>query len=143
MDKTTTKRLIEEYLNGQRTELSIDYEEFDTSYDRFLLHTIKRLQVGYDLFVQGQCGLNDFLIALRDYLLTFQTDISLEAISIPMDNPYGISINEENGRYFAGFQFPDYISHSFAEKVFLKEAPTAKKDRKEYENQGYPRHHIL
>lgn len=133
MDKETAKRLIEEYLNGQRTELPIDYECFDTSYDRFLLHTIKRLQVGYDLYVRGECGLNDFLIALRDYLLTYQTDISLETISIPIDNNYGISINEENGRYFAGFQLPDYINKTFAEKVFMKEKPPVKKARKEYD----------
>ena len=86
MDKTTIKCLVEEYLNGQREELGIDYEKYDTAYDRFLLHTIKRLQVGYDLFVHNQCGLNDFLIPLRDYMLTFQTDISLKDIIIPVDN---------------------------------------------------------
>lgn len=133
MDKTTIKCLVEEYLNGQREELDIDYEEYDTAYDRFLLHTIKRLQVGYDLFVHNQCGLNDFLIPLRDYMLTFQTDISLQDIIIPVDNSYGISKNEENGKYFAGFQFPDYINHSFAEKVFLKEPLITKADKKEYD----------
>ena len=133
MDKISIKRLVEEYLNGERTELSIDYDDYDTSYNRFLLHTIKRLQVGYDLYVQNQCGLDDFLIPLRDYLLTFQTDILLKNIDIPMVNPYGISVNEENGRYFAGFQFPDYINHSFAENVFLKEAPTAKEVKSIYD----------
>lgn len=133
MDKATIKCLVEEYLNGQREELDIDYDKYDTAYDRFLLHTIKRLQVGYDLFVHNQCGLNDFLIPLRDYMLTFQTDISLQDIIIPVDNSYGISKNEENGKYFVGFQFPDYINHSFAEKVFLKEPPITKVDKKEYD----------
>ena len=133
MDKTTIKCRVEEYLNGQREELDIDYEKYDTAYDRFLLHTIKRLQVGYDLFVHNQCGLNDFLIPLRDYMLTFQTDIALKEIIIPADNSYGISKNKENGKYFAGFQFPDYINHSFAEKVFLKEPPITKADKKEYD----------
>ena len=85
MDKATIKCLVEEYLNGQREELDIDYDKYDTAYDRFLLHTIKRLQVGYDLFVHNQCGLNDFLIPLRDYMLTFQTDISLQDIIIPVN----------------------------------------------------------
>lgn len=89
MDKATIKCLVEEYLNGKRQEMAIDYETYDTAYDRFLLHTIKRLQVSYDLLVQNQCGLNDFLISLRDYLLIFQTVISLKDMVIPIDNPYG------------------------------------------------------
>lgn len=133
MDKTTIKRLTEEYLNGQRTEIMIDYDEYNNSYDRFLLHTIKRLQITYDLFVKNLCGLSDFMISLRDYLLTFETDISLGEISIPKDNPYGITMNADNGRYFAGFQFPDYINHSFAEKVFLKEEPVIKETKREYD----------
>lgn len=133
MDKATIKCLVEEYLNGKRQEMAIDYETYDTAYDRFLLHTIKRLQVSYDLLVQNQCGLNDFLISLRDYLLIFQTDISLKDMVIPIDNPYGISKNKENGKYFAGFQFPDYINHSFAEKVFLKEEPITKINKRDYD----------
>lgn len=133
MDKTTIKCLVEEYLNGKRQEMAIDYETYDTAYDRILLHTIKRLQVSYDLLVQNQCGLNDFLISLRDYLLIFQTDISLKDMVIPIDNPYGISKNKENGKYFAGFQFPDYINHSFAEKVFLKEEPIIKINKRDYD----------
>ncbi len=133
MDIITIKALVEDYLNDRTSEMSLDYEVYSDSYERFLLHTVKRLQVSFDLFTQSKCGINDFLISLRDYLLTFQTDISLEKITIPSNNSYGISINMETGKYFAGFQFPDYINHSFAEKVFLKEKPASRANKNEYD----------
>ena len=133
MDKEYIKTCVEEYLGSRRESIEINYDDYDNSYERFLLHTVKRLQMTYDLLRKQECESGDFLLALRDYLLTYQTEVTLNFMDIPDDNPYGISVNSQTGRYFAGFQFPDYINNSFAETAFLKEKHVVKIKKKEYD----------
>lgn len=135
MEKQKVEILVEDYLNNRIDELPIAFDEGKDSFEQFKLHTIKRLKIAFDLFSCNGCGFNDFLIALRDYLLTFQADIRLDKIEIPNDNLFAISRDPQSGRYFAAFQFPDYTNHAFAEYAFLE----TKRAEKSY-SKGYDLH---
>ena len=121
MDKLKLNALVESYLNNKSDQLVLDLDDVQSPRDQFILHSIKRLKNSFDLYQNKLCGLDDLLIALRDYLLTLQVNISLETVDIPNDNKYGIAQNSQSGKYFAAFQFPDYVNHSFAECAFLTE----------------------
>ena len=77
MDKEYIKTCVEEYLGSRRESIEINYDDYDNSYERFLLHTVKRLQMTYDLLRKQECESGDFLLALRDYLLTYQTEVTV------------------------------------------------------------------
>ena len=49
------------------------------------------------------------IIALRNYLLTFQTDIAITEDEFLKDNTCGI-IRDASGRYYAASDLPDYLS---------------------------------
>ncbi|MGX8701609.1 DEAD/DEAH box helicase [Caproiciproducens sp.] len=133
MSKSKVESLVEDYLNNRIDELPIAFDEGKDSFEQFKLHTIKRLKVAFDFFSCNGCGFNDFLIALRDYLLTLQTDIRLDNIEIPNDNLFAISRDPQSGRYFAAFQFPDYTNQTFAEYAFLKTEHAEKSSSKVYD----------
>ncbi len=135
MDKQKLSLWVEDYLNCN-SALELDFESGADAYERFLLHTIKRLCRAYELLILETKGKGDFLLALRDYLLTFQTKLSLPtAISIANDNEYGVAQDPVDGKYFASYQFPDYVNHNFCESVFLTEKPAYKT-----KNLGYDLH---
>ena len=119
MSDLQIKKLVEDYLNRKQSNGVLNCDSND-SYDRFKLHTVKRLLKTFDLFCLHKKYQGDFLIALREYLIVYETDISLESLAIPQDNEYGISKDSMNGKYFASYTFPKYVNQSFAEKVFPK-----------------------
>ena len=125
MDKQNLNILVEQYLNEQEN-LNIDFDCGSTAHDRFLLHTIKRLCRAYDLQKRGDAENADFLLALRDYLLTFQTQIALNTDFVPAENEFGIVQDPLDGKFFATYQFPTYVTKKFCEDAFLSEVPSHK-----------------
>lgn len=120
MKKQQIKNWIEEVLNGscvQMPTLSIE-----TAHEQFLFNCAKRLVRAFELSKHNPKFHGDFCIALRNYLLTFQTKISSSIVSITEeDNCYGIWKDPETDTINAAYQFPDYINASFAQKAFLSE----------------------
>lgn len=133
MGKPKIESLVENYLNYKIDQLSISFEEGNGSFEQFKLHTIKRLKVAFDFFNSNNCGLNDFLLALRDYLITFDTDISLNKVEIPEDNSFAISRDPQSGRYFSAFQFPDYTEQAFVVRSFQRADHAEKRNSKWYD----------
>lgn len=113
------KAYVERVLNGESVSEEIDLHSTVDSKERFEKNTVKRLLRAYELLQQNRKFFDDFLLALRDYLLVMQTSIRLEEISIPEDNPYGISREESTGQYFASYQLPAYVTAPFVDTVFL------------------------
>ncbi len=118
MDKQKLILWVEEYLNETGTSMC-DFENSSNTHDQYLLHTVKRLCRAFDLFKKNAAGKDDFLLAFRDFLLTFQTKISLNVIHIEEDNPYGIVWDSQDMKYFATYQCPAYVKRKFCEEVFL------------------------
>lgn len=133
MDKKIIKALIEEYLNYKRTSLPIDFESGTSSITKFELHTVKRLKNAFDLFKDDNQYLSDFMLALRNYLIIYKTDIELIAISLEENNDFAIIKDPQTGKYFASFQFPEYVNESFVKQAFLREFQITKSSKKSYE----------
>ena len=131
MDQKTIEKKVEDYLNRIATDLSIDFHSH-SSFEAFRLHTIKRLKYAFDLFSNNESFLNDFMLALRDYLLIFDTDILLPDHLIPNDNVFSIVRDQDSGRYFSSFQFPSYVNQKFALQAFQQEMPVASSMRQSY-----------
>ena len=71
-------------------------------------------------------------MALRDFLLVFETSMEVESIEIGEDNPYAIKKNASTGQYFANFQFPEGVPTELAEQAFMRNLPSEDLRRKEY-----------
>ena len=109
MQEQRIETIVEEYLN--KNPIKIQYESTDVK-EQFKLKTVKRLFRAYDLYCDDDKFLDDFMIALRDYLIIFETDIRLTNISIPSDNAYGLIYDKSTGKYFATNSFPPSIYSS-------------------------------
>ena len=118
MDKQKLILWVEKYLNEAGTPMC-NLENGSNAHDQFLLHTVKRLCRAFDLFCSHTAGKEDFLISLRDFLLTFQAKIRLSSVNIDEDNQYGIVWDAQEEKYFATFQCPSYVKRKFCEEAFL------------------------
>lgn len=133
MDKQVVEVLVEEYLNNKRVDLPIDFDSGTSSREQFEFHTLKRLKMAYELYMANKRYQNDFMLALREYLLVFETNIMVSNINIPAENPFAIKKDAETGKYFATFQFPPYVNQAFVEQAFLKGLHTTKRNSKSYD----------
>lgn len=120
MNKETIIDRMQSYFSGENQN-----PEFDTSIEMdalqsFYVRTAKRLVIANELQKKDTIYRDDFFIALRDYLLVFETSLSLSNVIIPDDNPYAIKKDVANGKYYATFQFPEGVSSELAESAFMR-----------------------
>lgn len=118
---------VERVLNGEPASEEIDLDSAADAGERFERHAAKRLLRAHALLQQNRKYADDFLLALRDYLLVLHTSIRLDSIAIREDNPYGISREASTGRYFASYQLPEYATASFVDAVFSHPIPEAER----------------
>ena len=126
------KQIVEDYLNGRSKDIPAELDSGNDAQNRFLRHTVKRLMNTYDLYCRKECGQDDFLLALRDYLLVSETDLELNNLIVPENNMFGIVRDYENDRYFASFQFPQYTNYTLAQQAFLRNIPDSKRQHRNY-----------
>ncbi len=113
------ENLVQDCLNGRSTIEEIDYISPKNAVDRYKLYCVKRLIHVWEKFQDDAKYQNDFLMALRDYLLVFDTQIYLNDALIP-ENRFGIVKDLQSGKFFCSFQFPNYINSQFAKEAFLQ-----------------------
>lgn len=114
---------VQDYINGITKCIDIDIPEKSDELDAFFCRTANRLKIIYDSFKKDEKYKNDFLVALRDYLLVFETGIKINNIDIPEENEYAIKKNNATGEYYCTFQFPDGVIDEFAESAFMRNIP--------------------
>ncbi|SHO53371.1 DEAD/DEAH box helicase [Anaerocolumna xylanovorans] len=114
--------LVEKYIGGKLEKLVIDYSIAENVVDMFALKTVKRLFIAYELYKGSRSFYEDFLLAIREYLLVFKTSISLP-FRIPKTNDYAISFDDEKQRYFTSLQLPDGVITDFVNQVYSGNAP--------------------
>lgn len=131
MNKTEIQNSVEDLLNDKILELKIDFDNASKAKDRFLLHTVKRLYRAYILFKYNKAYYEDFLLALRDYMLIFDTKIRLENDLIGADK-YGISKDVQTKTYFSTYQLPNYINPDFVKQVFTGDADLYEDESQKY-----------
>ena len=83
-------RKIEEIINGESIDLNLDELEFETNVESFMLNTAIRLVKTYLGFVEGNKGISDMLVSLRNFMLVFQTPLRIDSFEVEKDNDFGI-----------------------------------------------------
>lgn len=132
MNKETIIRRMQDYLNDNIADL-----EFEINLDMDALHvyycqTAKRLKIAFQLQRENSKYWNDFLIALREFLLVFDTSLSIDSVDIPDNNAYAIKKNNATGKYFATFQFPEGVAAELAEQAFMRNILSNENTKKTY-----------
>lgn len=117
MDKDIIESYVEKYLNGGTLEKFPVIKGILSAKDRYLYNTAKRLLVAGDKFSAGKAGKDVFLIALRNYLLSFQTEMFLKNETVIHENEYGIYTNAA-GKIYVTLDLPDYLDSKFVELAF-------------------------
>ena len=118
MNLQRIEKAVEEYLNNQSNVLQLDLEQKISADERFQLRTVKRLKRAFDLYKTNSTYQKDFLLALRDYLLVFKTQIRLDDSLVPK-NEFSVVKDEQTGEYFCTYQLPDYVNFEFVKQAFL------------------------
>lgn len=120
MNKDAITYQIEEYLNGKVLSVEIQFEPSDNSQDKFFKNTIRRLVRAYTLYKENEKYKNDYLLALRDYMIVFDTTIILEDSELLKDNTFGIIFDKVEKKYFVSYQFTQGVNEKFIKDAFLK-----------------------
>lgn len=134
MKKTELIKEVQNYLNGIKTTIELEVPENADELEAFYYRTAKRLIIAFGLYRKNPIYWSDFLIALRDFLLVFETGLKFNQIVINDTNDYAIKKNDTTGEYFCTFQFPDGVIGDFAEKAFLRGVSEAGNRKKEEYN---------
>lgn len=125
LEISTLNELVERYLNGIDSQLSLPILEKGSSLDAYRLNCATRLGRAFTLFCRNHRHQNDFFMALRDYLLTCQTQLLLKNIAIPENNEYGLWLDPSDQSIHASYHLPDYVNDDLVQPAFLStEQPT-------------------
>lgn len=124
--KQQIERWVQEMFNGSSD--SMPDLTATSAYEQYLLNCAKRLVRAFGIERRGSCS-GDFYITLRNYLLTFQTEVFSPYITLPAgDNVYGLWQDRETGSIRANYQLPEYVNVSFIETAFLASRRTESSD---------------
>lgn len=119
MNKNDIEQYVEQYLNGEITEPMQGIESNSSALDIFLYNTARRLVIFYQKYRLGKVSVEVLKISLRNYLLAFQTEISLLEDAFLKENTYGIIKNADN-RYYAVLELPNYANIDFVNQAFQR-----------------------
>ena len=89
-----------------------------TPVEKSLVNVANRLIKAKQLYASNECGISDYLSALRNFLIAFKTSLSIKTFDIPEQNRFGIYKNPITGKYYATYDVPAFIDHS----SFVKDA---------------------
>lgn len=120
--KMKTKEIIDqvEKLINDNSDLKFNIEEpSDSAVKTFFYKTARRLINAKKGYLSGSSGYLDYVIALRNFMLVFQTPLEINSIDIPDGNSYGIYKNDD-GKYYATYDIPAFIKNqSFVRDAFI------------------------
>ena len=114
------KTQVEEYLQGIVDHIPLEDYCPETSLDNYRLKTINRLVRAYSLFDSDKKYKCDYYLALRDYLLIFDTSIQLDEFDSAIGSRFGIHKDPLSERFFASYSLPEYANGSFVKQAFLR-----------------------
>lgn len=132
MNKETIIGQMQQYLAGHITNPLFEVTAKMNDLQAFYCRTAERLVIARELQKENSDYQDDFLMALRDFLLVFETSMVIENVEIAEDNPYAIKKNNITGRYFATFQFPEGVPTELAEQAFMRNLSFEDSRKKDY-----------
>lgn len=119
IDKSAIEQYVEAVLNNKTSEPMKALASGGSSLDVFTYNTAKRLVIAYKKVKNGKAGEDVLLIALRNYLLVYQSEIALEDDTYLIDNSYGI-LKSAEGKYYATLDLPGYVNVDFVNQAFQR-----------------------
>lgn len=97
--------------------------------DNYKLNTATRLCKFIKKYRQRMINLDDVLVSLREYLLLYQTDVSLPEDICISGNLFGLKL-DGRGRCYAVMALPDYLNGKIIEQAYMRnEIPKKGKDK--------------
>lgn len=88
MNKEDIAYRVEQYLNGEIESADIYLEKPENAKEQFFYNTIKRLIRAYKLYSDDMKYKNDFILALRDYMIVFDDNFSWNKDDLLKDNSF-------------------------------------------------------
>ncbi len=120
MNKELLINYVTSMLNDEKyQELNFELKSSNST-ELFYYHTVRRLMRAYKLFNSQDSYQGDFLIALRDYMITFDLAQSYKGRTLQNIDKYGIDFDQSEEKYFASMQLPKYINEKFVSDAFVK-----------------------
>jgi len=132
MNKQDLAVYVENHINERPNGIIVEWDKAGNALDAFYLKIINRLLFAYALYSDQHIFFEDFMLALRDYLLVFETSIEISNILIPGDNDYALKRNTETNKYFASFHLPKYVNAELVEQAFMRGATGDKGKMEKY-----------
>ena len=109
---------IEDYINGEKDFFDWKIIDEKLKYEkRYYKNLVERVIKYYDLYMENENRLTDFLLALRCFLISFQTDIKIVDYIWLSENEFGLGLNED-GRLYASLKCPRYLDEKFISEAF-------------------------
>lgn len=124
MNKQEITVRIEMLINGEISSDEIIIENSKDPIDAFYWKTIRRLLGAYGKYVGNARYKNDYIMALRDYLIVFDESVRISEDLFLEDNEFGISLDPVEHKYFASLCVPDGINEKFLKEAFIKGSKT-------------------
>ena len=119
MIKEHVIRDVEQFLNNEISSIELVCAG-EKAKEHFLLNTVKRLMQGYRLYKRNEIYKADYILALRDYLITYDTTVRIDEDDFLKNNDFGIFFDDVEKKYFTSYQLPENVSEKFVKEAFLK-----------------------
>lgn len=126
MNKELIISETEQFINDEIFYIQIEYGEKETANERFYLNTVKRLTKAYSLYKKNNIFKNDYILALRDFLITFDVSVRINQNEFLKNNKFGISFDDVERKYFASYQLSFDVNEKFVKEAFLREIQNKK-----------------
>lgn len=113
---------IEKIINNEQSNIAWDLISKNSSaLEAYLVNVAMRLAKTYEKYVKGGCGVADYLVALRSFMLSYQVSIRLDdANTFQNLDQYGIYCEATGMKYYAVYNTPQYITrNNFVSDAFV------------------------
>ena len=84
--------------------------------EQYVLNQSIRIKESFELYRKSTKYYADFLSSLRNYLLTNNTSLSLEALGQEHFSEFGLYSNPDTKKVAASYSFPKYLNNNFTIK---------------------------
>ena len=90
------------------------------SYEQFFIHTVKRLLRAHQLYINNRAYIEDYYLALRDYLVYYHPSLCIDDFDETIGEKYGIRTDPSTGNLFATYSEPSYMHKGFLKATFFE-----------------------
>ena len=120
MNKYNIVKEVENYLNSKNDEFDYScFGDINSSHDYYLKNTAIRLIKNRNRYLEGSVSSSDYLVSLRNFMITFNTPLQINEGFDVETKYFGIYEYGDSEHYMASCQMPSYIKNDrFVEDAF-------------------------